>query len=203
MCKELDAAISSGDLQTVKRLTVLDRIDELNGDFTALHWAALTGKVDILRFLIESGARVDIVSPGGRDALMYAVASKCVECVQLLLSHGANPNFQTRVPSHNPDVYGGHSTLMEASCSRSVEICKLLLDAGAQVNAQCESGWTALSWAVCRYQYKTTIFEYFDIIKILIDYGADPHINDNFGVSAFDTALEMNLNDVITLFQNH
>ena len=204
LSKELDSAIHRGDLASVKRLLDLDQIDVMDDEFTALHWAAICGKAEVVKHLVESGANIDIVSLGyDRDALMYAVASKSVECVQLLLSHGANPNHQTKIPSSNPETGGGHTALMQASGSGSLVICQILLDAGAQAATQSESGWTALFWAVYRYKPSTNNSQHLEVIRLLVEHGSDPNLKSKEGISALDEALEMEFTDVVALLQSY
>ena len=202
MSDELEASISKGDLSALKEILNPVDINNLNGDYAPLHWAALQGKEEIVNYLIQSGASVDLVSGASKqNALMYAVASKNYHCVTLLLSNGANPNSQTKAPSPDPKVYGGTTPLMMASNLGLHEICKQLLNSGARVNIQSEAGWTALFWAVYQYSDPTDLTRHFAVIKLLMDYGADPNILNKDGGTALDEAKEKGFNHLIELFE--
>lgn len=65
--------------------------DEGEG-YTAVHFAAWDGKDKILAYLIEVGAKVDLVGEDGYSPLLLAVAGGHHACVELLLENGADVN---------------------------------------------------------------------------------------------------------------
>eukprot|EP00594_Rhizosolenia_setigera_P020040 CAMPEP_0178979672 /NCGR_PEP_ID=MMETSP0789-20121207/25992_1 /TAXON_ID=3005 /ORGANISM="Rhizosolenia setigera, Strain CCMP 1694" /LENGTH=974 /DNA_ID=CAMNT_0020669843 /DNA_START=274 /DNA_END=3198 /DNA_ORIENTATION=- len=80
------------------------------------------------------------VSDGhGNTALHWASFKNCVETVDLLLEHGADPNCKAQ-PS-------GWTPLHDAAYSDSYECTKLLLEKGADINAKANSGATPLCFA--------------------------------------------------------
>ena len=59
---------------------------------TALHFAAMTGKVDVVDYLVKKGASMK--APGGKKkqtALHLAVAKKHIAVIEVLMRKGANP----------------------------------------------------------------------------------------------------------------
>lgn len=56
--------------------------------------AAAQGYSDCLQYLLEHGARPNLMA-GGRAALHEACINSSTECAELLLEHGANPNQLT------------------------------------------------------------------------------------------------------------
>lgn len=85
--------------------------------------------------LIELGAEIDAVSPGGSTPLHIAAARGCKKAVRALLKAGAGVDVRTK------DYNGyGHFTPLETvlyesslSCTKKYEICKVLLDHGAEI----------------------------------------------------------------------
>ena len=75
MSEELVKAAKSGDLDKVNQLIAGGSIDinyQDNGDNTALIWAAYKGREDVVKALIEAGAKLDIQDNGGETALTLA-----------------------------------------------------------------------------------------------------------------------------------
>jgi ankyrin repeat protein len=89
---------------------------------TPLHWAAIEGRSDAVRFLAGLGANVDSRDDGGDTPLVSAVYLEQIEVLELLLSLGANPNVVSKV----------HDSALECAVrSGNVRSVELLLDAGA------------------------------------------------------------------------
>lgn len=70
------------------------------GDRRPLHRAAGGNHVEICRYLIEKGAKVDQPDKSGRTALHWAAISGHKEAAELLVASGAR-----QPPSHDPCVY--------------------------------------------------------------------------------------------------
>lgn len=60
--------------------------------WAALHVAALYGRSDLCRILLDAGASVDQLGEASHTALMLACQEQHLETVRLLLEHGADPN---------------------------------------------------------------------------------------------------------------
>lgn len=90
---------------------------------TPLHFCAVEGFVEGVRFLAEAGVPVDAVNEFGDSALVDAATLGNLEVVKVLLSHGANPNAgsDTRGPVLHIAADRGH-----------VEMVAALLDAEAR-----------------------------------------------------------------------
>ncbi|KAE8805924.1 protein fem-1A [Hordeum vulgare] len=122
----------------------------------ALHVAAIRGRLEVCRYLVEE-LHVDVngVDKGGRTCLFFAILSKDVGIAKYLLDHGANPN------KVNND---GISPLHQATVSGDCEAVKLLLAKGAYVDPVASCG-TPLHCAATE--------GHADILKILLDHNAD------------------------------
>jgi|SRR3954467_7378939 ankyrin repeat protein len=104
----------------------------LHGE-TILHFLAIEGYVDAVRFLAAAGAAIDDVNKFGDTALIDVAFLGNAEVAKLLLDHGANPNAPSKTKG-NP--------LEAAVSSGNVELVELLLAAGAR--AEFEELWRAL-----------------------------------------------------------
>lgn len=108
------------DVSQATRLVTSGRLkqDELD---RGLKYAILNHlSLDIIRFLVEKGARSDV---GDESALMMAV--KRPEVIRYLLKSGANPNYQNSF---------GKTALCYAAQYDALESARLLVEKGAQVN---------------------------------------------------------------------
>ncbi|XP_049769444.1 speckle-type POZ protein-like [Schistocerca cancellata] len=65
-------------------------------DFTALHWAAYRGDVEVVRLLLEAGAAVDARDGGGSRPLHWAALNGRAEVAAALLVAGADRGATTR-----------------------------------------------------------------------------------------------------------
>ncbi|XP_060063835.1 protein fem-1 homolog CG6966-like [Ylistrum balloti] len=144
--------------------------------------AAISGRLDIAKALIENGANVHGCSDTKSTAVRAACYSNNVDMVKYLVEHGADVN----IPNKN-----GATCLMNAiECK---ELCEFLIQSGAKVNAQ-ESGrdkLTALHYAVN--------YQKLDTIKVLLKHGADVNLKTVDGISSVLLAALLNLK-VITHF---
>jgi uncharacterized protein len=95
-----------------------------------------------------------------------------LKTLQRLLDGGADHNLQDDA---------GYTPLHFAAQERSVEAVRLLLTAGARVDVQDRIGNTPLSIAIAHGHD-------IDVVKLLIDAGADPHLKNDYGFSAADRA---------------
>lgn len=58
-------------------------------DYTAMHYAAGLGKLEIVRILHEAGASLDVLSPSNKTALDYATHNKHADVEAYLVRNGA------------------------------------------------------------------------------------------------------------------
>lgn len=73
----------------------VDNTDERHNN-TALHYAALYGRINTVEFLIDSGADIDAVDKNGNTALHLAVIRDQVDTLKTLLESKADPNLQNK-----------------------------------------------------------------------------------------------------------
>jgi ankyrin repeat protein len=133
-------ASMTGESKVVKELVAKDPsiVNSFAKDgFTALHLAAFFGHIEVAKFLIGSGAKVDAISTNTQKVtpLHSAAARSQVEISELLLSSGADVNAKQEK---------GYTALHAAAQSGSIEMSELLLKHGADVNAKTEDGRSPL-----------------------------------------------------------
>lgn len=137
-------AVRRGDIQTVREK--FDENPKLNVDApgqdekTALHWAVIKNHPDLIDFLLERRANIELGSETGDAAIHYAARQGHKPIVSMLLAKGANVNATNAngwTALHWTAVYG-HS-----------EVAKQLLEADIDVFAEADDAHhkTALSLA--------------------------------------------------------
>ncbi len=134
-------------------------------------------QADTVRALIMAGADINLQDHFLDNPLLYAGAEGLLEIVMLMNEAGADPTITNR--------YGG-TALIPASEHGYVEVVKeLLTRSKVNVNHVNNLGWTALMEAIVlsnggkRQQ---------QVIKLLIEHGADVTIPDKHGVTPLEHA---------------
>lgn len=172
----LRTAIRTGNREIVEILVKAGA--PVNPSETSL-WSPLTdaafGKhFDIMKLLIESGAKVD--APDHHGVTLLANSGFFDPTVTtILLQAGADPNAADR---------DGATALMKASGYGLKQTVKILIDHHADVNKKDFKGRTALMHAAAGRRA--------DAIPLLLENGADPNVRDSDGKSALDYADESN-----------
>ena len=108
--------------------------------FTPLILACYFGYYDIVDFLIDKGAKINLKAKNESVVapVNSAVASGNEQIVKLLLEAGANPNLTQQ---------SGITPLHSAAYRGDEKICKLLVEYGSDVMARSDDGRTALDFA--------------------------------------------------------
>ena len=132
-------------------------VDHLNTGWggTSLMIAAWEGHTEIVKVLLEAGAKVKKKGIEGRTALMFASARGHSSIVQALLDAGAKVNAKS-----NRNL----TSLMIGANHGHTKTIKALLAKGAKVNAKDKRGWTALMGA--------TQADHTEIVELLKKAGA-------------------------------
>ncbi len=145
---------------------------------TALMFAALKGHLEIVRELLKvPEIEVNKKNRDGNTALMFAAFKGHSEIVQeLLKAPGIEVNQQNR--------WWGNTALMEAAFNGRTKVVQELLKAPEiEVNQQNKYGETALINAINSLSLNSR-----DIVKLLLDAGADWKIKNKAGKTAYDLA---------------
>lgn len=193
----------NGDTRAVILLTAagMDPNTRYKANTTVLMEAALFGRADTVKALLERGADVNARDDFGRTALIFAIQYGAhADIVKDLLKKGADTNATLadgRTPLmlsiDSPDIVKalvekgadinaknrdtGESVLMTMVLADNPESVKSLLDRGASVNAKDDRGVTALMFAASNNKIV--------IAKLLLQKGADVNIKADNGETAF------------------
>lgn len=172
-----DVALGSVDKlkRALKEPTAVYRRDE-NGR-TFMHWAALTGRIDLLKLLVDAGASVDddanwdkaSEKPYYLNPLEVALSLGHFDACKFLLANGAKPNGRPG------DIY---RPLGIATKLSKRQLVQSLLGAGAKLNAKDGEGKTALHIAASNNDAGLT--------EYLLKAGADTKIKDGEGKLAIE-----------------
>lgn len=176
---DLDAPLNSAILGRVELTTIETMLR--NGADTAqigiggklpIHFAAASDQVDVLDALITEKADVFAKDAGHRSALMHALVNRSDEVASYLLSNG---HFKV-----NEKDATDQTPLIAATLFNSKAAVDMLLENGFNkpevLNAKDYEGKTALVYAASAY--------YPDVVRKLVDSGADPGIIDCRGRTA-------------------
>ncbi|CAK4438157.1 unnamed protein product [Aphanomyces euteiches] len=187
---------------------------------TPLYWASLRGHLETVKELLSSGARADISNHRDETALHKAAEHGHFNIVKELLAHNANVNKQT---------YEDKTALYWASARGNLEIVKILLEKKAKasiVNENCE---TPLFRAIveghfdivvalleasdpsvnkANYEDATPLHEAskkgkLDIVKLLLDHGADVDSTDQDGFTALEWASYNGYFEIVKILLHH
>ncbi|XP_021455674.2 ankyrin repeat and SOCS box protein 2 isoform X1 [Oncorhynchus mykiss] len=170
-------AILNGDVTTVRAMARNSGNNILRPDkygWIPLHEAAYYGQDQCVRVLL--GAQPGVINTcdlKGRTALILAVESEKVACVEALLEMGADPDLANKERE---------SPLYKGCEMNNAEIVAMLLNHGAMVNKYSTQGWTALLEAVSRNNV--------EICEMLVRSGAKLNPTDMYGITPLSTAAQ-------------
>ena len=177
------------------------------------------GEYDYLREALAAGRSPDVIGSVGKSALLVAAERRDATMVRWLLDHGADvdlydPRSGVTYPTpflyagaeglddfleimipHKPDVsirngYGGNA-LIPAAERGHVSTVRLLLErTSVDVNLVNHLGWTALLEVTI---YGEDTEAYREIVRLLLESGADAGLADQDGVTPLEHARENRL----------
>ena len=160
-----------------------------HGGSTALLFAARNGDPETARALVEAGADIDDTAASGASALVIAAHSGHGALAVELLEEGADPNA----------AGAGYTALHAAALRSQADLAAALLEHGADLDAPVERGTPGRRfsadysirhqavganafWLAARYGEP-------EILRLLAEWGADPHVSPGNGMSALQAAM--------------
>jgi len=142
--------------------------------YTPLHACADSGHLEVCQLLVEKGGHPDPQAKIGCTPLHRAAEQGHLEVCKYLQLKGADVNFQDRGKGWTP--------LLLAALHGRLEVCHFLVDCRANVNACNRYAESCLHMAAQP--------GHVDIVKLLLQKGADATVQQVYGRTAFDYAAE-------------
>jgi ankyrin repeat protein len=211
--QDIITASAEGNLVEVKELVERDPQLVYTKDETGrtpLHWACRGVHLEILKFLVENGADVNIRDNNGITPLTSTVARNHIEASKFLLDNGAKTEIADNLQiapilyaltSESKNVlellikrgaslevkndYKRTPLLLTCRESGSIEIAKILIENGANINAVDLMGDTPLTLAAWRG------FE--EIVNYLLDKNAEFSASGNEGIELLSYSADKRL----------
>jgi len=190
---QMHNAIDANNIQKIKALAEKDPalLNKLDKDGQSpLFLAANSNKPDIVKLLIELGARINVRNKYGQTALHGASFLGHIECMKVLIINGANVN----VHCHSGISSDFPTPLWQAIIGIQPEAISLLTDNGADPNAMSKNGSLPLSGALMKNDES--------LFKALIDGGADIYKEDGRGNSSYYSAINSSNEEIARIAKN-
>jgi ankyrin repeat protein len=180
----------------------------------ALFLAAMNGHTDIVKTLLERGARPDSLDTDGTRALVITARDDIADSISIKLYRGYNKDFSfsenltAMVATRDDGVLEAvniadregslddviansdrATAFIKAFRSGQVAVVKVFLKKNARIDPQKTAKYTDLMVA--------SMNGHTDIVKMLLDRGANPGLKDNSGKTAIDYAKSTELRNLL------
>ncbi|MDD9901642.1 MAG: ankyrin repeat domain-containing protein [Alphaproteobacteria bacterium] len=150
-------------------------------DTTPLMLAAAAGLPCVVKALIDAGAEVNAYDRSQRNALLWMSLGSSLECAEILLAAGANPNVRSS------------TGMMPLMCAADPRFAAMLVDAGARIDTKNDFGLTPLHYAASKGAPATVSF--------LLQKGADKDVRDKRGWTPMDYAAHRKHEEIIAVLR--
>lgn len=186
-------AVQNGDPDQIKKLLAdgadIDATDERGR--TSAMIAVHTDQLEIFQLLAEKGANINIRDQRLDNPLLYAGAEGKLDFVKAAIAAGADTTITNR--------FGGTALIPAADRGHVEVVRELLANSDVDVNHINNLGWTALLEAVILGDGGKNHQE---IVKLLIDHGANVNLADHDGVTPLQHAKKRGYQEMIELLTN-
>jgi len=199
-----------------------------NAKRTPLMMAAVMGYVEILELLLNSGANIDQTDGSGNTALLHAATNQRLDMTELLVDRGANAFISGNSAGSPPEIL----LLVFSIDGKRYSLTRKLIDLGVDLNGRMKlesyMDWTPLIYATSVGDYEAAelllksgadykLFDSYgrpalvigiisdqkEIIKLLIEYGADPNESIPGYGSSIDIAKQLGKSEILLILENY
>jgi uncharacterized protein len=193
---ELCKAAGKGDLAKVRTLIergvdvnsrpVLGKDNGVEISGTPLLAATAEDKIEVVKYLLDKGANVNIPNGNGDTALIFAAQRGNLPLAGLLINAGAEINVEER---------HGITPLMWAALGGHLEVMRKLFENGANINARDGLGNNPLMFAALARKNAA------EAVKLLAGVGAHPEVKDRKGRTPLRRAQQKGKSDVVQVLR--
>ena len=174
---ELMNAVSKGDMKALEKLIKDDT--DLNKQYdkiTPLNLAAARNDKEMVKFLVEKGADINLEDGYGYTPLIIAIKYRNIGLAKNIIDLKPDLNAICSATGDTPLTY-----LVNANKYGGVaDLCYYMIKNGADINKKNKEGNTPLMIAAASYNYA--------IVGVLVNMGADYNIKNKEGKTAIDIA---------------
>jgi len=183
------------------------------GGLTALVFAARQGSIESANALIDAGAEINQGDADGNNPLLVAILNNHDELAQILIDKGADVNAANKdgraplfaaVDAHDVD-WSDRPLVKETDKVTSLDVVKSLIEHKANVNAQLtavsiikkaaqDSPDRTLGVGATPFMRAARSGDV-EVMKLLLDHGADPKLANKDGVTALSVAAGIGYTD--------
>jgi ankyrin repeat protein len=137
--------------------------------YSALHWAVILSREDLINMLVEFGADINVQDNDGQTPLHWAAHRQDLKSMQALLRVTLKDTSLVDLGTRDNR---GMTPLHCAAVTGNLKLVQLLKDNGANLTARDQKGWTPLHFAA--FYNHVAIADYFilqgcdvDIVQVL------------------------------------
>jgi ankyrin repeat protein len=186
----LMTAVQTENLDILKKLTTSETVNtQDNYGWSALHFISyrLSKKENLLQneivdFLIQSGANVNLQNRKGFTPLHLAIKNSALYTSQALIDNGADITLKDK---------NGQTPLMHAVREGNISLIKNIIVLPQNLDAKDNNGWTAFHFLLEK-KILSSDEKQAEIARLLINAGADINSQTNDKSSALHLAIERN-----------
>jgi uncharacterized protein len=168
------------------------------GGLTALVFAAREGDQESAKHLLDAGADVNQTTEYGWTPLLTATNNRHYKLAQYLIERGANPNIANKggwtplyLATDNRNIEGGDYPVPKPDLDH-LQFTKFLLDHDADPNARAKDNTLTRTIFTMQWFYEAGATPFIRaaqssdtaLMRLLLDYGADPFMVSDNGDSA-------------------